>query len=110
MFGHLIWFWKYLQNSGGVLDVIRITEAGSTPEFHQSFPRTNRIVVISEKTHLYRKTVLHKNSPTTDAAKENDFRLVVVPVKLGLFSHNEYSGSDCKQSSAFQRENYLVRT
>jgi len=51
-----------------------------------------------------------KNSPTTDAAKENDFRLAVVPVKLGLFSHNEYSGSDCKQSSAFQLEKYLVRT
>ena len=51
-----------------------------TPEFHQCFSRTNGLVVISGKTNLDRKTVLHKNYQTTDAAKGNDFRLAVVAV------------------------------
>ena len=48
-----------------------------TPGIHQCFSRTNGLVVKSGKTPLD----LHKNSRTTDAAKGNDFRLTVVPVK-----------------------------
>ena len=50
-------------------------------EFHQCFSRTNALVVISGKTCLDRRTVLHKNSQTTNAAKGNGFRLAVVLVK-----------------------------
>jgi len=52
-----------------------------TPGFHQCFSRTNGLVVKSGKTHPDHKTVLHKNSRTTNAAKGNDFSLAVVPVK-----------------------------
>ena len=52
-----------------------------TLEFHQCFSRTSGLVGISGKTHLDRKTVPHKNSQTTYAAKGNDFRLAVVAVK-----------------------------
>ena len=45
--------------------------------FHQCFSGTSGLVVISGKTHLDRKTVLHKNSQT----KGNDFRPAVVAVK-----------------------------
>ena len=54
----------------------RIFLAMSIP-FHQCFSRTSGLVVISGKTHLDRKTVLHKNSQT----KGNDFRPAVVAVK-----------------------------
>ena len=88
--------------------------------FHQCFSRTSGLVKISGKTHLDRKTVLHKNSQT----KGNDFRPAVVAVKSrtsakwqayfvhfhGRLPHNEFSGSYFNYCSAFQRENYLVRT
>ena len=79
--------------------------------FHQCFSRTSGLVVISGKTHLDRKTVLHKNSQN----KGNDFRPAVVAVKSrtydqqngkniqkyhayfvhfhGRLPHNEFSGS-----------------
>ena len=62
------------------LESCRLLVLERTPEFHQCFSRTTGLVVISGKTHLDRKTVLHKNSQTTDAAKGNDFRLAVVAV------------------------------
>ena len=85
-------------------------------EFHQCFSRTNALLAISGKTRLDRRTVLHKNSQTPDAAKGNDFRLAVVLVKSRtsvkwqvystvlrvlrahpwFLSRTKYSGSDSK--------------